>query len=118
MSILQILLDEALALEIADEWQSPGPDAHEKSKIALRNFHLLRLAARNKQAESLLNGKQQVAMSMAAHMRFMLICLHLCRHQPCAVMGMNPSCLVDICIQGSQVSVETLRGHQPGHQDA
>ena len=42
---LQILLDEDLAVEIADDWSSSKSGSCNKSKIAIRNFHFLRRAA-------------------------------------------------------------------------
>lgn len=46
VSALQILLDEELALEIADDWSKTDAASNYKGNIAIRNFHLLRRAAK------------------------------------------------------------------------
>ena len=50
----QVLLDESLALEVAQEWAEGRHGLH--NKIAIRNFHFLRQAAENAQAYTFLNG--------------------------------------------------------------
>lgn len=54
----QVLLDESLALEMAQEWSEGTHRAHEHNKIAIRNFHFLRQAAQTAQADGTLNGAQ------------------------------------------------------------
>ncbi|KAK9864492.1 hypothetical protein WJX84_005112 [Apatococcus fuscideae] len=52
----QVLLDEADALEVARQWASTTGGVSSKSKIASRNFHLLRQMARNQHADGQLNA--------------------------------------------------------------
>ena len=52
--VLQILLDEQLALEVANDWSSVKLSSGDKGKIAIKNFHILRRATKNVSAMSML----------------------------------------------------------------
>ena len=65
-SELQILLDEELALEIAADWSSTSPSSNERGKIAIRNFHLLRRAAKVASTGSM--DKSKLIISCPAHL--------------------------------------------------